>query len=108
MEERAVTVDANGFAEESAPKTTSVSWTLPIDRRLDQLVELARASGAERSELLAALVRSAEPNPEKLERLVKQWKDATVREVVLGVPASARTVDLPVVGPGRRGRRRGG
>jgi hypothetical protein len=89
----------------SAPRRkATVSWSAAVDMRLDQLVALARGTAPDRSDLLAAVVAGAPADGRKLDRLVAQWRDSKVREVVLDVATDAKTVELPRHGPGRRRR----
>lgn len=55
-------LDAHQNAHRSVPKRAGVSWPFPIDRRLDQLVDLAAHVGANTSKhgLAATLVAAAD------------------------------------------------
>jgi hypothetical protein len=97
-------LDANRLAASSVAKSAAVSWPFPVDRRLDQLVELANQAGANtrRHELVAALVAAATTDGEELLHLVIGWRKRLVRDVVLDVPQAADVVDIPRYPPGRR------
>ncbi|TDO15020.1 hypothetical protein EV580_3160 [Mycobacterium sp. BK086] len=103
-DESGVKLDANLVAAKAIKKPAALSWPLPVDRRLDQLVEIANSAGANvrRNELAAALVVAASTDPEQLLQLVLQWRKRLVRDVVIGVDAAAQVLDLPRHGPGRR------
>ena len=45
-EDRGVHLDADLKASKTFPKSAALTWPLPADRRLDQLVELANEVGA--------------------------------------------------------------
>lgn len=103
-EESGVKLDANQVASRAIKKPAALSWALPVDRRLDQLVEIANSAGANvrRNELAAALVAAASTDAEQLLQLVLQWRKHLVRDVVIGVDAAAQVLDLPRHSPGRR------
>ncbi len=99
-----VRLDAHVRAHKAVPKAASITWPLPADRRLDQLVQLANDAGAatHRNELTAALVAAASPDSEGLLQLILSWRRAVVKDVVVDVPADAEVIFLPRYGPGRR------
>lgn len=99
-----VHVNPDHKVHRTVTKPAAVTWPLPIDRRLDQLVERANAAGAgtRRTELLAAIVAGATASGDELLQLVVRWRRSSVREVVLGVSAQADVVYLPRYRPGRR------
>lgn len=102
--QQGVQLDANHVAAETVSKASAISWPFPVDRRLDQLVELANEAGANtrRYELAAAVVAAVEPDGEALLRLVIEWRKMRVRKVVLDIPEAAQVVDIPRYSPGRR------
>jgi hypothetical protein len=99
-----VELDAHARTVGSQPKAASVNWPLAVDRRLDQLVDLANSAGAntKRNEMAAAIVSTAVPDPEQLLQLLIHYRRTTVRDVVLDVPDAATAVELPRYSPGRR------
>jgi len=107
-DQRGVRLDAKQVAAETVLKASAISWPYPVDRRLDQLVDLANQAGANtrRYELAAALVAAAAPDGEALLRLVIEWRRLRVQSVVLDVPEAAHVVDIPRYPPGRRRRSR--
>jgi hypothetical protein len=105
-DDRTVHLDADARAHRSVTKAAAVNWPIPVDRRLDQLVEMANEAGAStnRGELAAALVNAATADGDDLLRLVVAWRTARVRNVVVRVPEGAEVIELPRYGPGRRKR----
>jgi hypothetical protein len=103
-DDRGIRLDANAIAQHAPTKAAAVSWPFPVDRRLDQLVELANAAGAgtRRNELAAALIASASPTPDDLLQTIVAFRRQRVRDVVLNVDDSAQVVDHPRYRPGRR------
>lgn len=99
-----VRLDADDVAAKAVAKAASVSWPFPLDRRLDQLVELANEAGANtrRNELAAALVAATQADGDELLQLVIAYRKLRVREVVLDVEDAAQVVALPRYPPGRR------
>ncbi|MFL0156325.1 hypothetical protein [Mycobacteroides chelonae] len=103
-EQQGVRLDADDYASRTVTKQAGVSWAFAVDRRLDQLVDVANSVGANvrRSELVAALVSAASDDPQQLLQAIIAWRTSRVREVVIGVNAAAQVVELPRFGPGRR------
>lgn len=86
-DDRSVQLEAGARAHRAMPKAAAISWPIPADRRLDQLVELANDAGAgtSRGELAAAIVSGASTDGEQLLQLIVKWRTARVRDVVAGV-----------------------
>ena len=103
-EDRGVPLQADLRAGAAVAKQAALSWPLPADRRLDQLVDLANEAGAatRRSELAAAIIAAAEADGEVLLQTVLRWRRAHVRDIVLDAPQGSPIVYLPRYGPGRR------
>jgi hypothetical protein len=103
-DQQGVKLDANEHAARTVPKASAVSWPFPVDRRLDQLVDLANEAGANvrRNELVAAIVAAATADSDALLRMVIEWRRYKVREVVLDVDTAAQVVEIPRYKPGRR------
>jgi hypothetical protein len=108
-DQQSVRLDANELVAGAVQKAAAISWPYPVDRRLDQLVELANQAGANtrRYELAAALLAAAEPDGDELLRLVIAWRRLRIRDVILGVTDAAQVVDIPRYPPGRRRRTSG-
>lgn len=99
-----VQLDPTVRAQRTPPKAAAINWPMPVDRRLEQLVELANENGANtrRNELCAALVAAAPVDADELLEMILTLRRASVRDVVLDVRAEADVVHLPKHGPGRR------
>ena len=85
-------------------KAVAVNWPRTVDRRLDELVERLRENGerTDRTELLAALVAAAETDPERLQRTLRAYRIARVRDVLIDAPRDSTIARLPIYGPGPR------
>jgi hypothetical protein len=103
-EDRGIHLKADIRASTAVPKAAALSWPLPADRRLDQLVDLANGAGAgtRRNELAAAIIAAAEADGDVLLQLVLDWRRAKVREVIIDPPQDSSVIYLPTYGPGRR------
>lgn len=92
---------------ESCPSLqTNVSWPVPVDQRLNELLDQldeVSAGDITRSKLLAVLVVTAPSSGNALERLVKRYRRLTAGDVVL---QEAGDIALPDRRPGRRVMRR--
>lgn len=90
-------LDPDARLAEVASKQPGLRWPVPIDARLDDLVDYANAAGAAttRQELLAALVLSAPTGPEKLRNAVLRLRTATVREAALGSDVGEYVIRRP-------------
>jgi hypothetical protein len=103
-EDRGIHLEADLRASTAVPKQSGITWPLPADRRLDQLVDLANEAGAgtRRNELAAAIVAAAEPDGEVLLQLVLGWRRSRVRDVIVNPPQESSVIHFPRYGPGRR------
>ena len=103
-EERGVHLAADLKACKTVSKQAALSWPLPADRRLDQLVELANEAGAStrRNELAAAIIAATDADADTLLKVILRWRRARVADVVLGVADESNVIHLPRYGPGRR------
>jgi len=83
---------------------TNVRWPIPVDQRLNELIEQIEASGfdATRSLLLAALVADAPISGSKLENLIRTYRAKTAGAIVL---QKKGPIPVPARAPGRRPRR---
>lgn len=72
--DRGVHMNPDQKAHRTVTKPAAVTWPLPIDRRLDQLVERANEAGAgiTRTELLTAVLAAGTADGEELLQLVVQ------------------------------------
>jgi hypothetical protein len=80
---------------------TNIRWPVPVDARLNALIELAEDEGESlsRSDLVAALVCAAPASGAELAKLVKSYRTKRARDIAIG---EAEVVDLPLRKPGRR------
>src|SRR5580693_8125228 len=103
-EDRGIRLEADLKASAAVTKQAGLTWPIPADRRLDQLVELANEAGAatRRNELAAAIIAATEAEGEALLQLVLRWRRACVSDVILDVTPDSGIVYLPRYGPGRR------
>jgi hypothetical protein len=103
-EDRGVHLEAGLRASTAVSKQAGLTWPLPADRRLDQLVEMANdvGAGTRRNELAAAIIAAANPDGEALLQLVLRWRRANVRDVIIDPPQESSVIYLPRYGPGRR------
>jgi hypothetical protein len=85
------------------PTQTNINWPLPVDQRLNELIELVVSGGFDvtRSQLLAALVSNAPEVGKQLERLIRQYRTETAGSVVL---QRTGLIVRPPRKPGRRPR----
>jgi hypothetical protein len=82
---------------------TNVRWPIPIDQRLNELLERLGATGTDctRSKLLAALVASAPESSSDLQQLLSDYASKTAGRVVLQPQGP---IGAEVRRPGRRAR----
>ncbi|RPE37188.1 hypothetical protein [Kitasatospora cineracea] len=61
---------------QQARRNTLISWPEDVDRRLDILVRAATAAGenTSRSQILAALVTAADPDPQHLAATLRAYR----------------------------------
>jgi hypothetical protein len=80
---------------------TNIRWPVPVDARLNALIELAEDEGESltRSDLVAAPVCAAPASGAELAKLVKSYRTKRARDITIG---EAKVVDLPLRKPGRR------
>lgn len=103
-EDRGIHLGADLKASKAVTKQAGLTWPVPADRRLDQLVDLANDEGAKthRSELAAAVIAAAEADGEVLLQLIVQWRRSRVRDVIVNPPQDSPVIHFPRYGPGRR------
>ncbi|HEU0086240.1 MAG TPA: hypothetical protein VFQ77_01055 [Pseudonocardiaceae bacterium] len=85
-------------------KQIGVRWPIPVDARLDALMERAVEAGERttRREVVAALVATTDLDGEAIGRLLRKYRTMRVREVLLDTPADARVVRIAGQRPGPR------
>lgn len=86
------------------PVQTNVMWPVPVDQRLNELIDRVADAGegdTTRSRLLAALVAGAPTDADELREMLSTYGQLTAGKVVL---QRKGPIDMPVRRPGRRPR----
>jgi hypothetical protein len=104
MSERSTNIDPKQRMDEFDACPSQMAWPRPVSRRLDQLVERARAARTDRSELAAAIIAATDLDEQALTQVVIDYRSSLACEVVLDVEPTAKVITLPRPGPGRRRR----
>src|SRR5713101_7878637 len=85
------------------PQGCSFDLSRPISARLDKLSRLVTDEGRiHRKEILAALILGAPEDPQKLAKLIRDHRKATVRDCRIAESPEDKVVHLPGHGPGPR------
>ena len=76
---------ADDLVRDCAQKQAAIAWPLPVDMRLDRLLTQADAAGenTSRKELAAAIIASAKLTDAQLGKLLRWYRTARVRDLVL-------------------------
>ena len=79
-------IDPRDRLDACPTKGAALTWPVPLDEHLDTLKSRAEASGERttRRELAAAILYAAPKDGEKLAKMLKQYRMATVSELVGG------------------------
>ena len=87
-------------------KNAAVAWPLPVDRRLDELVELAREAGERttRKELAAAIILAAPAEPDALSEMLRTYRRAHARDALIGPVDDVNVISIHRHKPGPRPR----
>jgi hypothetical protein len=107
---KGIEVDLGGWLAEQ-PQVQLAAWIpAPVDRRLDQLVDIlherARALGnVNQSELVAALLKAAPSDADGLAPVIVSYREAKTHEALLDQAETEGTVILPRRSRGRPKRR---
>ena len=106
MSERLPAIPPTHPLRDCPSQQVSFSWPTPVDRRLDELVGLARdaARDTNRKEMLAALVLAAPSEPLALDEVVKTYRLATARDALVR-PESVEKDNVLVLPKNRPGPR---
>lgn len=107
MTRRQVHLDPEAPLLECEEKASAVSWPLPVDRRLDELLERLRRAGERttRKELAAAIVFSCPTDAEDLSRALRAYRTATVADALVSdIPESGNVISIERHRPGPRAR----
>lgn len=107
MAGRDTRLDADELVVSFAEKQGAVAWPLPVEVRLERLLEQSRLAGerTSRKELVAALVALANPTDAQLGKMLRRYRTARVRDI-LPVAADENVVPFIRQGPGPRPSRR--
>jgi hypothetical protein len=94
---------ADQLVRECPQKQAAVSWPLPIDARLDELLAQADAAGenTSRKELVAAIIASTTVTDAQLGRMLRRYRRAKVRDLV-SLPEGVNVVPFTKHKPGPR------
>jgi hypothetical protein len=77
-------------------KAAAIAWPRLVDRRLDELVEVAIGDGEKtnRAELAAAIVSAWRGDSGRLTKILRDYRRADGKEVLLHPPKDAPSVEL--------------
>src|SRR5689334_1965029 len=94
---------ADQLVRDCPQKQAAVSWPLPVDARLDELLAQADLAGenTSRKELVAAIIATTRLSDEELGRLLRQYRRAKVRDLV-SLPEGENVVPFVKHKPGPR------
>jgi hypothetical protein len=94
---------ADQLVRKCPEKQAAVSWPLPVDARLDELLAQAEAAGenTSRKELAAAIIALTRVTDAQLGRLLRRYRKAKVRDLV-SLPEGENVVPFMTHRPGPR------
>jgi len=97
-----MSLDADSLVVDHLDKQAAIAWPVPVDVRLERLVDQATAAGerTSRKELVAALVATCKMSDAQLGKMLKRYRTARVREI-LPVPEGENVVPFTKRPPGR-------
>lgn len=107
MSRREVHLDPEAPLLECEEKASAVSWPLPVDRRLDELLERLRLAGERttRKELAAAILFSCPTDAEDLGQVLRAYRTATAADaLVADLSESSNVISIERHRPGPRAR----
>ncbi len=98
-----MSLDADSFVTDTPEKPAAINWPLAVEARLEQLLDQAKAAGERttRKEIVAALVATSKLSDAQLDRMLRRYRKAKVREI-LSVPADENVVPITKQRPGPR------
>lgn len=75
---------ADQLVRDCPQKQAAVAWPLPVDVRLDELLDQADAAGenTSRKELVAAIIANTRVSDAQLGRLLRWYRKAKVRDLI--------------------------
>lgn len=94
---------ADQLVRKCPEKQAAVSWPLPVDARLDELLAQAETAGenTSRKELAAAIIALTRLTDAQLGRLLRRYRKAKVRDLV-SMPEGENVVPFMTHKPGPR------
>lgn len=97
-------LNGENLVELAPRRNCGVTWALPVDDRLDGLVERSNALGAKtnRRELLSAIVCDFDTDGDALLQTVIRYRQKTVAKAALSAPDSDNIIRIRQHGPGPR------
>jgi hypothetical protein len=95
--------DADDLVIDCSDIQVGKRWPRPVHRRLEELVERARAIGERTSgpELLSAIVCAFEVSDEEYRRVLRSYRTSRVRDVVSTPADAGNVIELPRKKAGR-------
>ncbi|HVU60203.1 MAG TPA: hypothetical protein VHD58_00945 [Mycobacteriales bacterium] len=96
-------VAADQLIRETPQKQAAIAWPLPIDERLDQLLQQADAAGENttRKELAAAVIATTSLTDAQLGKMLRQYRTMRVAELLVA-PTGSNVISISRKKPGRR------
>lgn len=106
MVEREVSFRASERLDRCEAKGAAITWPIPLDNWLDQLVALADEAGQKttRKELAAAIILQAPRDGDALAELVTSYRKAKVSDVCPPTSSRQNVIPFQVRRPGPRPR----
>lgn len=94
---------ADQLVRDCPQKQAAVTWPLPVDARLDELLAQAEAAGenTSRRELVAAIIGSTRLTDVQLGRMLRRYRTAKVHDLIL-FPEGENVVPFVKHKPGPR------
>ena len=104
--ERRIRIDRTERLISCEPKNAAVTWPVPLDALLDQLVRVVEDAGERttRRELAAAVLLACPRDPSRLAKLLRAYRTATVSDVVPSGEVGTSIVEFRTAKPGPRRR----
>lgn len=87
-------------------RQAGISWPLPVDAKLEQLLDTARAVGerTSRREIVAAIIAMTKLTGDELSALLRSYRLARVGDILLQSSDTSNVVKFTKHGPGPRRR----
>ena|SRR5438045_1208074 len=104
---RARSFDLSGRLEEQPERNLGVLVPIPLSERVESLTELLWRDGhgrVSRKELVGAILLAAPEDPFELAGLLRRYRNAPVREALVGQAPDENVVTFPARAPGPRAR----